>query len=208
MEIVDKMIEFEQVFCFKCPECEFISRLKSAVSEHLIKEHLIHVLDAKESNAPVESPNFLLNDCEEEHDQLTDNPMLHLDATSTTSVQEGFTCTVEKCGIRFELECNARYHAQSHNENVFRCPDCKEIKSSWKAMTMHLWKSHSINLELLSCHLCSYKTGKKELLMFHVKTHCDQRTCLCDECGKGFKNMKQLRNHKVIIVNTYFMFHY
>lgn len=195
MEIFDGMIEFEQVFCFKCPECEFVSRVKNEVSEHLKKDHQVVIAEVVNANATIESSDFLLNGCDEEPNEINDSQILHHDPVSS-SVQEGFTCTVEKCGVRWELEHNAQYHTKCHYESGFRCPECSEIKSSWKAMTMHLWKSHSINLELLSCHLCGYKTGKKELLKFHIKTHCDQRTCLCDECGKGFKNMKQLRNHK------------
>lgn len=196
MEIFDGTIEFEQVFCFKCPECEFVSRVKDEVSEHLKKDHQIVIAEVVNANATIESSDFLLDGCDEEPNEINDSQILHHGPVSS-SVQEGFTCTVEKCGVRWELEYNAQYHTKCHYESGFRCPECSETKSSWKAMTMHLWKGHSINLELLSCHLCGYKTGKKELLKFHIKTHCDQRTCLCDECGKGFKNMKQLRNHKV-----------
>lgn len=201
MDSLDHSIEFEQVFCFKCPKCEYVSQFKEAVAEHFNKEHQFGITNVSEE-ATNESSNFLHNDCDLEPDHTSDNETAHADdvvSSSSTATPKGFTCCVGGCNVRLELECNAQYHAKCHYESSFKCPECDEMKSSWKAMVMHLWKSHSVNLELLSCHLCGYRTGKKELLKFHIKTHSDQRTCLCDECGKGFKNMKQLRNHKVSV---------
>ena len=196
MESLDHTVEIEQVFCFKCPKCEYVSLFKEAVEEHLKKEHQFGNVNVSEETT---SSDFLLNDCDLEPNQTSDDEPVHTGdvSTSSTATPKGFTCSVGGCGVRLEKECDAQYHLKCHDESSFKCPECGEIKSSWKAMVMHLWKSHLINLELLSCHLCGYRTGKKELLKFHVNTHSDQRTCLCDECGKGFKNMKQLRNHKV-----------
>ena len=94
---------------------------------------------------------------------------------------------------------NIEYHKLCHSpENKFKCPECEEIFSRWKVVLLHLWKCHSIDIELFSCTLCDYKSSKSELLKFHMETHSSERPCLCDLCGKGFKNMKQMRNHRVI----------
>ncbi len=200
MESSDNVVEFEQVSCFKCPKCEFVSLVKNTVSEHFQKEHQ-PTTTASNSDDTTESSDFQLDECDNnvpspqsnQGDELKD-----ISCSSTDLVSNGFVCNVGTCTIRHELESNAHYHTKCHYESSFRCPECGDTKLSWKAMAMHLWKSHLLNLELLSCHLCDYRTGKKELLKFHIKTHSDQRNCLCDECGKGFKNMKQLRNHKVM----------
>lgn len=193
----DNSFEFERVSCFKCPKCEFVSLVKNKILDHLKQEHKCEPI--KSSNTTESGVVF--------HDDINDvDPCPQSDneeiledvvCDSSNKASNGFTCSNNNCSVHLEIESNAQYHMKCHFESSFRCPECGENKSTWKTMTMHLWKDHSINLELLSCHLCSYKTGKKELLKFHVKTHSDQRTCLCDECGKGFKNMKQLRNHKV-----------
>lgn len=60
MEIFDGTIEFEQVFCFKCPECEFVSRVKDEVSEHLKKDHQIVIAEVVNANATIESSDFFL----------------------------------------------------------------------------------------------------------------------------------------------------
>ena len=196
MESLESAVEFEKVSCFKCPKCEFVSLVKSNVSEHWKKEHQ----SISGSDDTTESSDFLLDECDDESSPQCENENLSKEDNCSNVVSSGFVCSMGNCTVRHTIEMNAQYHTKCHHESSFKCPECGETKLSWKAMAMHAWKSHLINLELLSFPMCGYKTGKRELLKFHIKTHSDQRTCLCDECGKGFKNMKQLRNHKVTIL--------
>lgn len=215
-------LEIEQVFCFKCPKCEFVSQTKSAVLEHLRKDHennasapppnTAAASDETEAFASLNfdqiaelTSNVFTNDSYEHLEKLT-SPIFDIDATPNKD--EGtkakrkkcihpFKCPMDKCPVRMSVAWNVEYHTRCHFEASFKCPECSVVLEKWKTMVLHLWKTHSINLDLLSCNICGYKTVKKELFNFHMNTHSDQRAYLCDTCGKGFKNMKQLRNHKV-----------
>ena len=182
--------EIEQVVCYKCPQCDFVSLDKDKVSEHLNCKH-------DKPNIPVYTPD--ITDPSSPDDCQLDETVTQVESNSKSSKKK-FSCRLNSCSARFLTESSLKYHTDCHfyGSQYLKCPDCGEIKKTWQAMAMHLWKSHTVNVELLSCDLCTYKTGNKELLKFHIKTHSDLRTCLCDECGKGLKNMKQLRNHKVI----------
>lgn len=47
-----------------------------------------------------------------------------------------------------------------HSKHTFDCPECSVGMNSWKQMKSHLWKSHSVDMELYSCDQCSYKTPR------------------------------------------------
>lgn len=54
-------------------------------------------------------------------------------------------------------------------------------------------------MELHKCESCSYRTYSLSVLEnIHRKIHSTERNFLCDTCGNGFKNQKQLINHKRI----------
>lgn len=217
MAKIETPVELEQVYCFKCPKCEFLSQTKTSVLEHLRKDHENNTTNGL-SNAPDESEAFASlnfeqiaeltspvfnNDSYDQLEKLT-SPIFDIE---TQNKEEGqskgkksiypYKCPVNKCPVRMSVAWNVEYHTRCHFEETFKCPECSVTQDQWRAMVLHLWKTHSINLDLLSCHICGYKTVKKELFNFHMNTHSDQKAYLCDTCGKGFKNMKQLRNHKV-----------
>ncbi|KAH8329717.1 hypothetical protein KR059_007190 [Drosophila kikkawai] len=52
-------------------------------------------------------------------------------------------------------------------------------------------------MELYCCQLCSFKTPiYSRLVNTHAKIHSEERNYKCEQCGKGFKNTKQLKNHR------------
>lgn len=82
--------------------------------------------------------------------------------------------------------------------SMFACPECRHNFSQWRILTAHLWRAHVIDMELYACDQCSFKTNSySKLVNLHKRIHGVERPFLCDNCGKGFKTSKQLRNHKV-----------
>lgn len=81
----------------------------------------------------------------------------------------------------------------------------------------HLWKSHNIDLGLLFCPKCKFKSASFGKLLIndtlkicyiisrclgrlkvHLALHDEAHPFICHECGKGFKQLSQLKNHLVI----------
>nr|CAD7427526.1 unnamed protein product [Timema monikensis] len=107
-------------------------------------------------------------------------------------------CDVMGCAVRLHSHDKIEYHRRCHQEAVFQCPECSHSTFHWNSLSSHLWRGHAIDMELYSCNQCDYKTiSHSKLVNVHSRIHGDERPFLCDICGKGFKNPKQLRNHKV-----------
>ncbi|KRT78994.1 zinc finger protein, partial [Oryctes borbonicus] len=108
--------------------------------------------------------------------------------------------------LRFALDEYRIRHEKCHvdsQKKQFRCPVCDKTFSIWRVCSLHMWKCHEIDVGLLSCVICNYKTLSPYKLWPHMLTHDEKRQCLCNECGKSFKQYTQLRNHQVLhLANT------
>ena len=206
---MDSSVDFEHCSCFKCPKCDFISLEKNQVIQH-VQEHHRQPL-TKESLTREDLTSTSSDTHSSQDDQETPVPSeneatndgIEFPENKNCDKSKTKKCQVGSCSVRLARDENLDYHQSCHFQSSFKCPECQEVLTNWKTTSMHLYKTHAIDIELLSCSLCDYKTSKSELLKFHVKTHSDVRSFLCDQCGKGFKNIKQLRNHKVIIQVTF-----
>lgn len=106
-------------------------------------------------------------------------------------------CNVPLCKVRLQNMEKLNYHIKCHMDTSFKCPECSEIFSFWKPLTGHLWRLHKIDMELYSCDKCEYKTfSLGHLNNVHKLIHNDTKPFVCNICLRGFKNSKQLRNHK------------
>lgn len=117
------------------------------------------------------------------------------------NVQLVFKCSHFGCTQHFSSEKLLTYHRKCHHitENKIICPECKlEDFKSFTTLHTHLWRNHKIDMDLYACELCEFKTPiLSRLKNFHEKIHSNDKNCKC-ECGKSFKNVKQLRNHSQI----------
>ena len=106
-------------------------------------------------------------------------------------------CVQDECGVRLKDPENLRVHREAHHGSGFRCPRCGEVKPGWAAMSLHLWREHSLDLELLSCPVqdCQYRSASRARLARHQAAHTQARPWLCPLCGQAFKQAKQLRAH-------------
>lgn len=117
-----------------------------------------------------------------------------------SSIQIVFKCSYEGCEQHFSSEKLLNYHRKCHgNGDAKVCPECgSEDFKSFINLHTHLWRSHKIDIDLYSCNLCDFKTPiLSRLKNFHSKIHLDAKNYKCSflNCGKSFKNSKQLANH-------------
>jgi hypothetical protein len=113
-----------------------------------------------------------------------------------------YICEFKGCSVRFRALENLQKHHRCHSDSGsgFVCSNCSKNSEQWPSMAGHLWRSHGIDLELHACEHCSYRTYSLSILEnIHKRIHSNEKNFLCDTCGKGFKNCKQLINHKVCI---------
>ncbi|XP_064105427.1 zinc finger protein 235-like [Macrobrachium nipponense] len=114
-------------------------------------------------------------------------------------------CSVDHCRFRFSSEENVRIHEKCHGEpgerseeKLFFCCECSGRFLKWGVCQMHLWKVHSIDVDLLTCGIClTYKTDAEQKLIIHQKIHSDVREYVCKVCNKAFRQHSQLLNHEV-----------
>lgn len=108
-------------------------------------------------------------------------------------------CLFPLCKVRMQ-DCNKlQYHINCHTQSGFKCGECNQEFQFWNSLSGHLWRLHKIDMELYCCSECDYKTfSLSKLNNVHKLIHTDIKNFICNICQKGFKNNKQLRNHKVI----------
>lgn len=116
-------------------------------------------------------------------------------------------CTHQGCLYKFSTEDIMQQHANCHMDSqhahAFKCIVCRDVKfSKWKPCSLHLWKEHKIDVDLLSCKICkTYKSATMVKLVTHMRVHSENREYECPVCGKCFKQSSQLRNHRVMHLN-------
>ena len=114
--------------------------------------------------------------------------------------QSYYSCQKPKCTCRFSNLENLEEHTRCHSDSGhgFACSHCDSFKNeSWNSMAGHLWRSHAIDLDLFKCEHCDYRSYSYSILEnIHKKIHSTEKNYVCPICNKGFKNAKQLINHK------------
>lgn len=112
-------------------------------------------------------------------------------------------CLIKGCDSRFsKLELMMRHHSCHVDENKkkFKCPECDQIFFAWRMCRAHLWKCHKVDIGLYTCAVCNvFKSQSPHSLLVHMASHDTEKPFLCSTCGHGFKQLAQLRNHKVAV---------
>lgn len=92
----------------------------------------------------------------------------------------GTLCSINKCHIRLKDPKTMAYHRKCHHNGQLQCPECLIVFATAEPLHSHLWKTHSIDLELPTCDICGYKTFKRyRLINIHMKCHKKIRAYPC-----------------------------
>ena len=74
-------------------------------------------------------------------------------------------------------------------------PNCLEILPNSKMLDSHKRKAHGIQ-NVFTCNICSYSSTTKSIVkLHHDKKHLASDSCICTECGEGFKSRLALEYH-------------
>ncbi|XP_044750806.1 myoneurin-like [Coccinella septempunctata] len=182
----------KNVTIFLCSTCNNIFETKELLMEH-VKIH---------NN---EEPS--ISDENQRTNELKDKPVNSMRnlATSLLKKQQKamkkLKCSIKGCTLKFSNDETKLRHEGCHVPNMkhFQCPECKEEFSVWRVCSKHLWTSHMIDAGLYTCSICDkYKSISTVAVINHMDIHNTEKPFLCPDCGKGFKQLNQLRNHRVI----------
>ncbi|KAF0295608.1 Zinc finger protein 716 [Amphibalanus amphitrite] len=111
-----------------------------------------------------------------------------------------FQCRVEKCSLRFTCEQYRATHERCHvTAKSFKCSQCTEFTTtSWTRVMTHMWRAHGTDLDLFKCDKCRFRCALYSNMENHRQLHVSERRFVCTECNKGFRQLSQLLNHRVV----------
>ncbi|XP_015587714.1 zinc finger protein 845 [Cephus cinctus] len=171
-----------------------------------IKENRAHRVEQSESF--VSSSNDLADSDESKQPQPKVQKESHngyvIDKKAVEVKDRNIKCSFRGCPYKFstkeKMQQHTVCHAKSQNANLYKCNLCQGINfAKWRPCSLHLWKKHQIDIDLLSCKVCNtYKSATMVKMLTHLRVHSDNREYECPECGKCFKQSSQLRNHRVM----------
>ncbi|XP_064468134.1 zinc finger protein 142-like [Ornithodoros turicata] len=169
---------------------------------------------------PEEDGSSRHKDLKDMDDDFLVQPMRKKRAKREGANERLFKCSQKRgersCGYRFRTEEKLEYHIRCHappptsaigDNRPFCCVECGERFDHWRGLAMHLWRLHEFDLDLHSCTHCPYKTFSLFKLDNHMRIHSAERDFTCAQCGKGFKQLSQLRNHHVVHLDRKNMTH-
>lgn len=132
----------------------------------------------------------------------------HIDKESSINNEETYKCNY--CAERFVNDAAFSKHmSRSHEEKADYYEHIEEVDGKWVckvcrrsnpkkvACIQHWRKVHNKLKSKLKCDICYKELSNKWNLKLHMKMHEGKRDFICDTCGTGFLDKKQLDKHHV-----------
>ncbi|XP_026727181.1 RE1-silencing transcription factor-like [Trichoplusia ni] len=117
----------------------------------------------------------------------------------TIEEKYGKLCSTNGCRVRLKEPDNLTYHRKCHKNGSLICPECNSELGTVESLHTHLWKVHSVDMELPTCDNCGFKTyNRHRLNNVHMNIHRKFKGHVCNICSKAFKNANQLSKHKMV----------
>ena len=105
----------------------------------------------------------------------------------------------EDCGKEFATEIRLKVHMRDmHREQNYLCDKCDMKFTTKSRLTRHLKDKHNYpSKEKFQCDKCEKSFGFASALKKHIEgVHRDDKQCICDICGKVFKNDVKMKSHR------------
>uniref|UniRef100_A0A0K2UXL8 Zinc finger protein 64like [Megachile rotundata] n=1 Tax=Lepeophtheirus salmonis TaxID=72036 RepID=A0A0K2UXL8_LEPSM len=215
--------DYMEIVAIKCKLCDFVGGSRGVLRMHLKETHVRSIppqdkmlidgllsLSAPQSviEEEEESSVYLCAHCSKPFPNKI-QCKIHMQKEHKF-VQRTFVesenlkkCTKPNCSYTFsqkDYETHLLCHTNELEEgsaSSYSCFKCPDIFDKWGNCALHLWKTHGIDIGLLCCSICDYKTFYSKNLEVHSQTHSEDKPFLCSKCEKSFKQLAQLKNHMV-----------
>ena len=173
-------LDNKQVTNFPCPQCDYTTRIKSTLKQHIFNIHTERNLscDKCEYKTAIKSQ---LNQHKKKVHWVANIP-----------------CKFDGCSRKFVQECDLKDHIKrTHPTGFFNCHQCGKQFVNEEKMKRHI-KMHNIDSEGLPCNLCTQRFITKQKLREHMNTHTGATPYKCPGlgCEKAFMSSSALSHHK------------
>ncbi|KAH8366125.1 hypothetical protein KR093_009331, partial [Drosophila rubida] len=77
------------------------------------------------------------------------------------------------CVHKFADVCKQMLHVKCHKGEAYNCSECGVDFVNWRRCSVHLWKKHQIDVDMLQCPIlgCGYKSSLSALVWRHMRVH-------------------------------------
>ena len=176
---------------YLCSECGHISDTLRDCKLHMKRAHLSRKPRERVTAKPETRPAVDVNQPRKTRDRRPPQKLRN---------DKRFQCRVERCSVRFTCEQYRNMHERCHvGTKSFKCCECTTFTANnWTRVMTHMWRAHKIDLDLYSCDKCNFRSALYGNLVSHRHLHVGERRFVCTECNKGFRQLSQLLNHRVV----------
>ncbi|KAL1517782.1 hypothetical protein ABEB36_001505 [Hypothenemus hampei] len=195
----EKNNESKELTVYVCSECRGICTNKSDLKKHMVQAHgLENEHDNMTETAVVKETDN--ESAKKTYSTYLDDVHVSL-VKKQEKIQQQVKCTIKGCSAGFPNETLKRKHEKLHindNKSMFKCSECDKNFMLWDITRNHMKTEHGIDFGLIVCPMCNiFKSYRAVLVLKHMTIHGDSKPFLCVYCGKGFRQLAQLKNHEV-----------
>ncbi|XP_017861232.1 PREDICTED: zinc finger protein 845 [Drosophila arizonae] len=103
-------------------------------------------------------------------------PLPFKDFRIVLRAKQQVNCTC--CIYKFESHQKLSLHAKCHKDSGFSCSECGQDMPNWRRCSLHLWRMHHLDVDLLECPVlgCDYKSPIAALVWRHMRVHKNWRS--------------------------------
>ncbi|KAG4071036.1 hypothetical protein HA402_001473 [Bradysia odoriphaga] len=112
----------------------------------------------------------------------------------------------EQCGKKCKDRQTLKSHEKTHvplNLRGHKCNSCSKYFGSAQILKLHVREVHTVSSETFTCDHCDRIYRSKFKLETHLRhVHRPSGNDVCEICGRTFKHMESLKNHKELEHST------